>query len=491
MLYKNNTIGQRFSADPQRGRHFSLRQGKWWFDYSRLAMNPDQRQRLIGLTRTHALAEAIQRLFTGAVVNPTERQPALHMALRAADPARIPGADPEGLLSLQRERFLELAGKLHDGRQGLTDLVHLGIGGSDLGPRLVADALAEDDGRIQVHWLSTLDGRRLERLLKRLDPRTTGVLIASKSFSTEETLTQARALRDWLGDRFAAQAWAATANRDRAVDFGVDGEAVLPFPAWTGGRYSLWSSVGFSAAVQIGPTRFRSLLAGAAAADNDLLSAPDERSLAVMLALIMHYLRRIQNHNTLGVIAYEPRLGLLGDFLQQLIMESLGKGVDLAERPLDQPTSPLIFGGRGTDMQHSIFQALHQAPDSHPLLLVGSLRDEQAWPQWHRVQFNHMLAQATAFARGRQSERPCRVLPGARPVALLVTEQVTPHNLGWLLATFEHAVYALAVLWNINPFDQWGVEEGKRLAGRYRDLEADSLDAWLETAQAMLSEPDS
>lgn len=451
-------------------------------------MSPNQRRELTGLIDTHALAGAFHRLFEGAIVNPSEQQPALHMALRADDPARFPGADPERELIQQRDRFLELAGELHDGRRELADLVHLGIGGSDLGPRLVADALTEADGRVRVHWLSTLDGRRLEHLLQQLDPATTGVFVASKSFSTEETLTQAIALRDWLGDRFASQSWAATANHARAVEFGVADDAVLPFPSWTGGRFSLWSSVGFSAAVEIGPARFRSLLAGAAEADGEVLSSPDERSLAIMLALIMHYLRRIEDHNTLGVIAYEPRLGLLSDYLQQLVMESLGKGVDLADRPLDQPSSPLIFGGRGTDMQHSIFQALHQAPDTHPLLLVGSLGDHHAWPEWHRVQFNHLLAQSTAFARGRQSERASRILPGERPVSLLMTDRLTPHALGWLLASFEHAVYALSVFWDINPFDQWGVEEGKRLAGLYRALDADSLDEWLTMAQAMLSE---
>jgi len=467
-----------------------LRQGQWWLDYSRLRMDSGQRDELFGLVETHSLAEAVRRLFDGAIVNPSENQAALHMALRAADPARFPQADPERTLAAHRDRFLALAGEMHRGERKITDLVHLGIGGSDLGPRLVAEALDEADGRVRVHWLSTLDGRRFEQLIRSLDPQTTGVLVASKSFSTEETLTQARALRDWLGDRFPGQAWAATANHAAAVAFGLAEDAVLPFPSWTGGRFSLWSSVGFSAAVQIGPERFRELLASAADADTDFLESPDQHSLAVMIALLMHYLRRIEDHNTLGVIAYDPRLGLLSDYLQQLVMESLGKGVDLADRPLDRPTSPLIFGGRGTDMQHSIYQALHQAPDTHPLLLVGSLTDSHARPEWHRIQFNHLLAQSTAFARGRWSDEAFRVLPGDRPVSLLVTESLSPRSLGWLLATFEHAVYTLSVLWDINPFDQWGVEEGKRLAGQFRELEADSLSEWLAVARDMLTDND-
>jgi len=487
MLYKNNIAGQRFHSDTDRGRHFSLRQGPWWLDYSRLCMSKAQREELLSRVEAHAMDSAFERLFDGEIANPSERQPALHMALRAAEPARFPGADPDGSLVAERERFLQLADDLHSGRRGLTDLVHLGIGGSDLGPRLVADALSEGDSRVRVHWVSTVDGRRMEHLLQNLDPQSTGILVASKSFSTEETLTQASALRDWLGERFESQAWAATANRAKAMEFGVASDSVLPFPNWTGGRFSLWSSVGFSAAVEIGAERFRALLDGAAQADEAVRNMPDERSVAIMVALLIHYLRRVQGLNTLGVIAYDPRLALLSDYLQQLIMESLGKGVDLTDAPLERPTSPLIFGGRGTDMQHSIFQALHQAPDSHPLLLVGSLTDTHSWPEWHRVQFNHLLAQATAFARGRPSEETFRVLPGDRPVSLLVTESVTPLTLGWLLATFEHAVYALSVLWNINPFDQWGVEEGKRLAGHYRDFDADSLSAWLELAREMIA----
>lgn len=472
-----------FAADAGRSQHFSLIEQGWLLDFSRLPLTRLQFEEVAGSIEAAGLADAVKRLFGGAIVNPSEQRPALHMALRAADPASFPGADPEQTLAGHRHRFLELAGDFHGGGAGLTDLIHVGIGGSDLGPRLVADALDHNDGSVRVHWLSTVDARRTQRLLNSLDPSSTGVVIASKSFSTEETLLQAATLRDWLGDHFINQAWAATASPDSALAFGLADGHILPFPDWTGGRFSLWSSVGVSAAAVIGRARFEQLLQGAAQADAVFSGQAPLKSLAVHVAMLMHFLRRGLGANTLGVVAYDPRLALLGDYLQQLVMESLGKGVDLDDAPLTETTSPLIFGGRGTDLQHSIFQALHQAPDSHPLLLVAALESGHDRQDWHRVQLAHLLAQATAMARGREDDRPCRRLPGNRPVMTLIAERLDARALGFLLASFEHAVFALSVLWRINPFDQWGVEEGKRLAAAYKESLAEcgdlDLEAWL------------
>lgn len=474
MLRENNRpsdIADLFAHDPERGSDFSLLRLGWLLDYSRTPLGRTQRDSLLDMPRRLQLADAVTRLFTGAIVNPSEAQPALHMQLRSGDASAS--------LQAERRRMLSVADRFHSGEAGFTDLIHIGIGGSDLGPRLVADALDEGDSAIDVHWLSTLDGRRFDRLLARLDPARTAVVIASKSFSTEETMSQAVAVRSWMEGHFQSAAWASTANVDRAVGFGVAPEQVLPFPVWTGGRYSLWSSVGVSAAAVIGARRFAELLKGASAADKDFEHSPDRSSLAVVLSLLVHYFRRHLHLPTLGVVSYEPRLALLGDYLQQLVMESLGKRVSLTDEPVDQPTSPLIYGGRGTDLQHSIFQALHQGSDTHPLLLVGSLGDRHSQAGWQRAQLAHLLAQASALVHGRQDAAPHRVLPGNRPVGLLLTEQVTPEGVGALLASFEHAVYALSVFWQINAYDQWGVEEGKRLAADIRkrlDTETLSLD---------------
>lgn len=430
-------------------------------------MTPECRATLYDELRTSNLADRVGALFAGHCVNPTEDQPARHMSLRSLQPNKE--------VDRQRTAFLDVADTLHRA-ESVRDLLHIGIGGSDLGPRLVAEALGEDCAGLRVHWLSTLDGRRFERLTHQLDPRRTAMIVASKSFTTEETLTQAQAAKAWLGPDFSARTWACTAQTQRAAEFGIAADQILAFPQWTGGRFSLWSSIGVSAAAAIGRPAFERLLAGARAADDAFRRAPDEHRLAVVMALLMHYLRRQLDLPTLGFISYEPRLALLGDYLQQLIMESLGKGVDLEGRALGAPTTPLIFGGRGTDLQHSIFQALHQGPDTHPLVLIGSLQDDHAYPDWHRRQLAHLLAQSRAFAHGRSEGPSHQQLPGNRPVSLLLTERLTPEALGYLLASFEHAVFVMSVLWRINPFDQWGVEEGKRLARDiYLKLTAETL----------------
>lgn len=426
------------------------------------------------------LRHALGALFQGAEVNGSERRPALHMALRASDPARLAGVDDGRSVASARECMLELADDLHRGRTPVRTVLHAGIGGSDLGPRLVAQALATDDAAVGVEWLTTLDGARLRRLLARLDPRTTGLVIASKSFSTVETLTQAAAIRDWLGEGAGDRIWAATAVPGQAREFGVAADNVLAFPDWVGGRYSLWSGVGLSAAARIGRERWQALLAGAERLDQEVQTRPED-SIALALARAIDALVRA-GFGTLGVVSYAPGLRLLAEYLQQLVMESLGKSVDVNGAAVARPTSPLVFGGAGTDLQHSLFQALHQGTTRHPMLLLGTIEPEPGYESWNAEQLAHLLGQASALVHGRASDRPEQVLPGENPVLTLLARRLDAGTLGELLAAFEHAVYLLGVLMNVNPFDQWGVEEGKRLAGRFRAAlagEAGSPDASL------------
>lgn len=475
----NPSIADLLANEPDRAKTHRVSQGGWVFDYSHLPLSLDQRQALANAFDQAGARDRIAALFSGECVNPSEQQPALHTRLRS---------DEDDEVVALRQRFLAVAEALYSGRQGLTDIIHIGIGGSDLGPRLVADALEAGDSAVRIHWLSTVDGRRVRRLLNELDPATTGLVIASKSFSTEETLVQAQYIKTWLGERFVAQAWAATAKPDKAQAFGVAQDHILAFPSWTGGRFSLWSSVGVSAAALIGPDAFGQMLLGAHEADQhyrqtSVVGGAGDHGLAVWVALTIEHLRRGLNLSTLGVVAYEPRLALLGDYCQQLFMESLGKRVGLDDRPIETPTVPLIYGGRGTDLQHSIFQALHQGLDTHPLLLVGALRDEAGESSWHHVQMAHLLAQRQAFARGRVEGQVYQQMPGNRPVAVLLTESLTARGLGFLLASLEHSVYSLSILWGINAFDQWGVEEGKRLAGPIRahlSSEQPNLEALLD-----------
>ena len=407
------------------------------------------------------LESAIRKLFDGGIVNPSEGRPALHPMLRAPDDQSPPG------FAEARHRMLDVAGALHEGRTPVRVLLHVGIGGSDLGPRLVTDALDPDDSAVEVHWLSTLDDQGLDRLLGRLDPSTTGMVVASKSFGTRETRLQADAIRGWLGQDWAKRSWAATSRVDRAVEWGLSEAAVLPFDEAIGGRFSLWSSVGVSAAARIGRSRFEQLLAGAARADGQVQSDP-AGSLAGRIALAIDQLVRVHGFSTLGVVSYAPGLRRLADFLQQLVMESLGKRVTPGGSDTMAPTSPLIFGGAGTDLQHALYQAIHQGTTRHPMLLIGEAPNGGD-PHGFRVeQMSNLLGQARTLAFGHDDADPQRVLPGGNPVLTMLARRLDAHALGDLLAHWEHAVYLLGHRWNVNPFDQWGVEEGKVQADAFR-----------------------
>jgi len=467
VLHKNNIPDIRglLRDEPERTREMVVETPRWRLDTSRTPVPLSAWREFFAASARHDFEDAVARLFEGGIVNPSEAQPALHMALRAEAPADMLPAQQAAVVTESRQCLNETAGRLYRGETPIRTILHAGIGGSDLGPRLVAQALDPGQSAVEVEWLTTLDSRRIRRLLDRLDPETTALVVASKSFSTVETLTQAALIRDWLGAGGGERIWAATARPDRAVEFGVPELNVLAFPDWTGGRFSLWSSVGLSAAARMGPDAWNELLAGARQADaqvlQDLSDAP-----AYALARTLDALIRGCGFGTLGVVAYDPALRLLAEYLQQLVMESLGKSVDVHGTAVHQPTSPLVFGGAGTDLQHSLFQALHQGTARHPMLLLGSAEAGEGCELWQREQLAHLLGQASALVNGRRANDSdsARELPGNNPVMLLLTRVAGAESVGELLATFEHAVYLLAVQWRINAFDQWGVEEGKRLA---------------------------
>ncbi len=479
-------IATLLADDPARTSRLVVESGSWRADCSRLPVTSSRWHSWFEREALSDLIPAVARLFSGQIVNPSEQQPALHMALRALQPEsyKLQPQQAQAIVSA-REQVLDWSGQLFDGTMQpnghtLKTLLHVGIGGSDLGPRLVSDALNQGQSAVQVEWLATLDGRRLGQLLARLDPATTGLVIASKSFTTVETRLQAQAIVEWLqaelGAKAASQCWAATANPGKAVEFGIPADQVIEFPHWVGGRFSLWSSVGMSTAAVVGPEQWRQLLHGAAEVD-DLVRTDLAGAHALTLARCIDLLRREYGYPTLGVVSYEPALRLLAEYLQQLIMESLGKAVTGDGQPIEQPSAPLIFGGAGTDLQHSMFQALHQGTDRHPMLLLGAARPQHGRPAFHQEQLSHLLAQATALVEGVDSVDPQKQAQGNNPVMLMLTPEITARSLGQLLATFEHAVYLLGCLWNINPFDQWGVEDGKRRAGEFRKALADHSDA--------------
>ena len=344
-------------------------------------------------------------------------------------------------------------------------MVSIGIGGSDLGPRLVVDALSPPTpGRFRVHFVSNVDGAAAQRVLAGLDPARTAAIMVSKTFGTQETLLNGGIARDWLGND--TRLFAVTANIERAAQFGIAPERILPMWDWVGGRYSLWSAVGLPIALALGMRGFEALLAGAADMDAHVLQAPLRENLGAWHALTALWNRNACGFASQGVFAYDERLKLFPAHLQQLVMESLGKSVRLEDSPVTEATVPVWWGGAGTDVQHSFFQALHQGTDIVPGDFVGVVRADHPHRENHRALFANLLAQVEALANGQDNDDPHRRYAGNRPSTLLLLDALTPRSLGALIALYEHSVYLQSAAWGINAFDQFGVELGKQLANR-------------------------
>lgn len=418
---------------------------------------------LFEVARLRAVESALAALFAGEPVNRSEARPALHTALRGE-----PGATAAARAAHEQARVARRAMQ----RQvevlrasPVTDLVHIGIGGSDLGPRLVLEALREfDNGRFRVHFLSSADGHATEHLLQSLEPARTAAILVSKSFGTQETRINGARVRDWLGS--GEHLYAVTAKTDAAHAFGVPAGHVLPLWDWVGGRYSVWSPVGFVLAAALGMGAFERLLDGAAQMDAHVRTAPMSDNLAVAHGLVAIWNRNALGHASHAILPYDTRLARLPAYLQQLLMESLGKSVTHAGAPVEHATGAQVWGGNGADAQHSFFQALHQGTDVVPTEFIGVMRPNHAQQQAHDVLLANLLAQTQALAGGATSDDPRKLHPGNRPSTILLLDELSPEALGALLALYEHSTYVQAVIWDINPFDQWGVELGKRLANQ-------------------------
>src|SRR5690554_6111402 len=440
----------------------ALRVGPVYASFARQRIDAPTLATLGGLAGHVRLSLALRALVDGAEVNVSEGRPALHTALRSdigrGDVARRAHGDALAA----RGRMAGLVDSLRD--SGVTDVINIGIGGSDLGPRLVVDALKDfSDGRFRVHFVSNVDGSEVQHALRGLDPERTAAILVSKSFGTQETLLNGALVHEWLGG--GERLYAVSANVPAAEAFGVDPLRVLPMWDWVGGRYSLWSAVGFAIALAIGMDGFESLLAGAAEMEAHAVDAPAEANLPVLHALVAVWNRNGLGLPTQAVLPYDQRLARLPDYLQQLVMESLGKSVRGDGRPAGLATVPVVWGGAGTGAQHSFFQALHQGCDVVPADFIGVVRPAHGYRGNHDALLANLLAQAESLGNGHAADDPQKEYPGNRPTTLFLLDELTPHSLGALLAMYEHSVYAQSVLWGINAFDQWGVELGKSIAG--------------------------
>ena len=459
-----STLAELIAADPARATDFALRLGPLYANFARQRFDRGALDALFAIAGRADLPAAMRRLLDGAIVNPTEGRSALHTALRG-DSSDAPAAREARAQALDAQARM---GRLVDelAARGVRDVVSIGIGGSDLGPRLVVDALAApgDGARPRVHFVSNVDGNAAQRVLAGLDPAHTAAIVISKTFGTQETLLNAAIVRDWLGDD--SRLHAVSSNRERVAAFGIPAERTLPMWDWVGGRYSLWSAVGFPVALAIGMDRFTELLDGAAMMDAHVADTAPRENMAAWHALTAVWNRNALHAATKSVLPYDERLRLLPSYLQQLVMESLGKSVHLDGSAVSQDTVPVWWGGAGTDTQHSFFQALHQGTQVVPADFIGVLQPDHPHADNHAALLANLLAQAEALANGQASDDPHRHYAGNRPSTLLLLDALTPRALGMLVALYEHSVYLQSVLWEINAFDQFGVELGKQVANR-------------------------
>ncbi|RDC59631.1 Glucose-6-phosphate isomerase [Alteripontixanthobacter maritimus] len=442
------------------------------------------------LSGFETLAEAMDfvgkrsALLGGEVVNLTEGRAAEHTAQRGI------GADAsvEEAGALHR-RMAMLVDAIHDGALGpVKHLIHVGIGGSALGPALAVDALTRDLAKVDVHIVSNIDGLALEQAFAACDPAATMIAVASKTFTTIETMTNAESAIQWLEragiDDPYGRVVALTASPEKAVEWGVDETRVLPFGESVGGRYSLWSSIGFPVAVAIGTEEFGQFLAGARAVDEHFRDHDGAVNLPLRAAFADQYYTRLKGCQTRAVFAYDERLALLPDYLQQLEMESNGKRVTADGELVDSPTAPITWGGVGTDAQHAVFQLLHQGTHLVPVDFIASIAPgDELDPAHHRILLTNCFAQGAALIAGgnmgANGNDPARAFPGNRPSATMLCDDIDPATLGALIAFHEHRTFANAVLMGINPFDQFGVELGKQMAGRI-DAGGERFDASTE-----------
>ncbi len=486
-----------FAEDAARFSGFSARLDDLLLDYSKTAVTAQTRTLLLELAESAGLARQRDAMFAGEAINTTEKRAVLHTALRAPKNRRIlvDGRDVVPAIHETLDRLAAFADGVRDGSIAaadgapFTDIVNIGIGGSDLGPVMVTLALAPYHDGPRLHYVSNVDGAHIADTLAKLDPARTLFIVASKTFTTVETMTNAATARRWiagaLGEAAVGAHFAAVSTAlDKVAAFGIAPDRVFGFWDWVGGRYSVWSAIGLPVMIAIGPKHFRAFLDGAHAMDEHFRTAPLDRNLPVLLGLIGIWHRDICGYPARAILPYDQRLLRLPAYLQQLDMESNGKRVRKDGSPVERPSGPLVWGEPGTNGQHAFYQLIHQGTDTIPCeFMVAAEGHESELAHQHRLLLANCLAQSEALMKGRTLEEardaltkqglpaaeiealaPHKVFPGSRPSITLAYRRLDPFTLGRLIALYEHRVFVEAAIWGLNAFDQWGVELGKELA---------------------------
>jgi glucose-6-phosphate isomerase len=499
------SVGAEFAADPQRFAAMHVALGDLLFDYSKQRISATTLAHLESLAKAADIEAKREAMFRGELVNSTERRAALHTALRnfSGEPVMVAGRDVMPEIIAERAKVAAFADDVREGRlrgalgQPMTDVVNIGIGGSDLGPAMATKALSPfAPANLRSHFVSNVDGADIGDTLRGLDPARTLFIVSSKTFTTQETMTNAASARAWIagalgeaavGDHFAA----VSTQLEKVAQFGIGAERVFGFWDWVGGRYSIWSSIGLPLVIAIGPENFEEFLRGGYEIDQHFRAAPIAENIPMLMGLLSVWNRNVLGHASQAVIPYDQRLSRFPAYLQQLQMESNGKSVQRDGAPAEEATGAVIWGEPGTNGQHAFFQLLHQGTEVVPVDFLLAAQPTNADAHHHDLLVANAFAQGEALMRGRsaaeaiaimkaqglsaeEAERlaPHKSFSGSRPSSALLYAKLDPRMLGRLIALYEHKVFVEAAVWNINPFDQWGVELGKELASRLAPIVA-------------------
>ena len=489
----NTQLRHMFANDPYRAAHFTVEAAGWRLDYSKHRVTDETLGYLFALARERGLEAQRDAMFSGAKINTTEHRAALHVALRAPAHAviRVDGCNIVPQVRRVLRRMAECAAQIRAGAwygchgQPIRNIVNIGIGGSDLGPVMTCDALRHYLHRgLTFRFISNVDGTDFSEAVHDLNPEETLFIVSSKTFTTLETMTNAKTARAWLsaalgvGQHELGRHFLAVSSHEAAVNaFGIPSAQMFGFWDWVGGRYSMASAIGLSSMIAIGADAFEQMLAGFHAMDIHFQSTPLERNLPVIMGLLSVWYSNFFGASSVAVLPYDQYLKRFPAYLQQLVMESNGKGVTRTGRRVNYATAPIVWGEPGTNGQHSFYQLMHQGTRLIPCDFIAFGTPLHELHDHHDILLANMLAQAEALAMGKSMESvkaegvalelvPHKVLDGNQPSSLLLAEQLTPTTLGALVALYEHSVFTQAAIWDINPFDQWGVELGKQLAAR-------------------------
>src|ERR1051326_1205715 len=491
-------LRQLFATDPKRFENFSLKACDILLDYSKNRVTEETMRLLFDLARQADVKGWTAKMFTGERINVTEKRAVLHVALRNRSdrPIHVDGKDVMPEVNAVLEKMAEFAEKVRGGAwkgytgKTMTDIINIGIGGSDLGPVMVTEALKPYSQRsLRPHFVSNVDGTHIAETLRALDPETALFIVASKTFTTQETLTNAHTARRWFLDAakqesaIAKHFVAVSTNGTEVGKFGIDTANMFEFWDWVGGRYSLWSAIGLSIMLSIGPQNFAELLAGGHAMDEHFRTAELEKNLPVILGLLGIWYDNFFGAQTHAILPYDQYLHRFAAYFQQGDMESNGKSIRRDGRPVDYSTGPVIWGEPGTNGQHAFYQLIHQGTKLIPCDCLAPLESHNPLGEHHRILLSNFFAQTEALMRGKTAEEvraelkksglsgadleallPHKVFEGNRPTNSMLFPKLTPRVLGSLIAMYEHKIFVQGIIWNINSYDQWGVELGKQLA---------------------------